>query len=467
MDRHGAPRAPAFRFMRIAPAAPDHQLEPVVLRNVAELMVGGTPGAPDSHVPAGYTYFGQFVAHDLSFDMTRFGLATDVTPERMKQHNSPALDLDSLYGGGPRGKSLAFYDGAQFRTGTTTPAGGVGPLPGHDLPRDRRKAVIADPRNDDNLAIAQTHAAFMRVHNRVVAEGADFHEARKLITLHFQWLVWHDHLPRVCSGRMLDTVLAQGRTLVEPGADPRTPPRMPVEFSTAAFRLGHSMVRSIYPWNSHHEPGLNLADLFALAGRAGDLQGHDTLPSTAVADFRRLFDMHDAGGTTHPALMRARPIDIYITSKLGDLEPAVFDATAAAADERNLAYRNLMRARMVSLATGQDLIEPARARGLSAAAIGGDSDGMEAALGPRGLEHTPLWIYILREAESNGGRLRGVGARIVAETIHRAIEGSRISLFRDHPGWTPTLGAKGPDYTMAHLLLYAAGGVEAKLSPAG
>ena len=55
------------------------------------------------------------------------------------------------------------------------------------------------------------------------------------------------------------------------------------------------------------------------------------------------------------------------------------------------------------------------------------------------LKDTPLWFYILREAELNGGKLKGVGARIVAETFHRAIEGSSASIVRD-PAWRPTLG---------------------------
>ena len=57
--------------------------------------------------------------------------------------------------------------------------------------------------------------------------------------------------------------------------------------------------------------------------------------------------------------------------------------------------------------------------------------------------NTPLWFYVLREAELNDGRLRGVGARIVAETFHRAMEGG-TALDRPRPASGPTLGPNRP-----------------------
>ena len=474
MDRHAAPRASTFRFTRIGPEARERQLGPDRLGRIADRMTSPFAGPRESHVPAGYTYFGQFVAHDLSFDLTEGVLAARMTPERLVQARSPALDLDSLYGDGPGGDgSSRFYAGRGplMHTGHTAAAGGLGRLEGHDLPREQRTAVIADPRNDDNLAVAQIHAAFIRLHNRVVErEGLGFRDARELITLHFQWLVWHDYLPRICDADVLRDVLLHGRRMFDVGADPRTPPKMPLEFSVAAFRLGHSMVRGVYPWNIHLEdPILRLDDLFAFAGRGGDLGGNDVLPSTHVADFRRLFDPRDAGLPKGPSeVIPALRIDVAITTPLTRLRPGMLGADGAPADvrESNLAFRNLMRARRVGLATGQDMISPAEATPLKAAQIAG-TDHLGDALGTRGLKHTPLWIYVLREAELNGGRLAEVGARIVAETFHRAIQGSRVSLFRDHPTWEPTLGANALPYSVMHLLLYAAGGDPMQLSPAG
>jgi hypothetical protein len=82
------------------------------------------------------------------------------------------------------------------------------------------------------------------------------------------------------------------------------------------------------------------------------------------------------------------------------------------------------------------------------------------------VENTPLWFYVLREAELNGGRLTGVGARIVAETIHRAMEGSRDSIVRD-PAFKPRFGPNGSTFDMRDLLLFAFEGKKALLNPLG
>jgi hypothetical protein len=82
------------------------------------------------------------------------------------------------------------------------------------------------------------------------------------------------------------------------------------------------------------------------------------------------------------------------------------------------------------------------------------------------LKDTPLWFYVLREAELNDGRMRGVGARIVAETFHRAIEGSQASIVRD-PAWRPTLGPNSTTFRMVDLLLFAFEGKKSLLAPLG
>jgi hypothetical protein len=82
------------------------------------------------------------------------------------------------------------------------------------------------------------------------------------------------------------------------------------------------------------------------------------------------------------------------------------------------------------------------------------------------LKHTPLWFYVLREAEFNAGRLKGVGARIVAETFHRAMEGSQFSIVRD-PGFQPTLGPDSSTFRMVDLLFFAFEGKKTLLAPLG
>ena len=136
-------------------------------------------GGGPSGMPAGFTYLGQFVDHDLTFDKTAVMLGANVTPAQLIQARSPSLDLDSLYGGGPSDpESAQFYeaDGLHLKMGKTIAASGISAKDGFDLPRagvgsnddEKRKALIPDERNDENLAVAQTHLAFIRFHNRVV-----------------------------------------------------------------------------------------------------------------------------------------------------------------------------------------------------------------------------------------------------------------------------------------------------------
>jgi hypothetical protein len=82
--------------------------------------------------------------------------------------------------------------------------------------------------------------------------------------------------------------------------------------------------------------------------------------------------------------------------------------------------------------------------------------------------NTPLWFYILREAEFNHNRLGKVGSRVVAETFHRAIEASRFSVLRD-PAFKPSLGpgAASGRFSMADLLVYAFRSDPKLLNPLG
>jgi Animal haem peroxidase len=480
---------PPFRFSRMGPRGTQRQQSDSVVEKLGGAMATG--GGGSSPIPAGFTYLGQFVDHDLTFDKTSVTLGENVSPAELLQARSPSLDLDSLYGAGPGDPGSAkFYesDGVHLRMGKTVAAGGIPAKEGFDLPRGegttakaKRRAVIPDPRNDENLAVAQTHLAFIRFHNRVVdtlpssvPQGQRFATARELVTKHYQWMLRTDYLPRICAPGVVNNVFTSGRKAFEVGATPTDVPTMPIEFSVAAFRLGHSMIRAAYNWNKAFDDGTGTLDyLFIFSAGSDDLGGEQRLASNWIADFRRLFDFDEAGRSDlvvpEGKFNRAMRIDTRIVDPLRTLP-------GFSAAERNLAFRNLTRAKMVTLATGQQMATFLKGKGVNLTKLtnaqvrdgngGVTLDELTAPQRSAVVANTPLWFYILREAELNQGRLKGVGARIVAETFHRAMEGSQASIVRD-PTWRPSLGPNNQTFRMVDLLLFAFRGKKTLLAPLG
>jgi hypothetical protein len=482
-------QVPPFRFSRMGPSGFKHQVAEGTRRRTGDAMASGGGGA--SQIPAGFTYLGQFVDHDLTFDRTKVMLGENVSPAELLQARSPSLDLDSLYGAGPTDPGSAkFYeaDGLHLKMGKTIAADGEPARNGFDLPRGagntataKRKAIIPDPRNDENLAVAQTHLAFIRFHNRVVdtlpasvPAAQRFDKARAKVTRHYQWMLRTDYLPRICAPGVVNNVFNSGRKAFEVGVPATDVPTMPIEFSVAAFRLGHSMIRRAYDWNKIFDNGFGTLDLlFEFSAGSGPLGGGPRLPSSWIADFRRLYDFSEAGRADlvvpEAKFNRAMRIDTTLVNPLASLP-------GFPADEANLAFRNLARARMVNLATGQQMAAFLKSKGVAltklvAAQIrdgkdGATLEGLTQTQRAVFLKHTPLWFYILREAELSQGRLKGVGARIVAETFHRAIEGSKTSIIRN-PAWRPTLGPDNTTFRMVDLLLFAFQGKKSLLAPLG
>ncbi|QIK68096.1 heme peroxidase [Nocardioides sp. HDW12B] len=488
-----------FRFSRMGPRG--RPLGMPVLGKLAAAMIapGGVMGDARG-IPAGYTYLGQFIDHDLTFDKTDdVSLGDMVSPAELTLARSPVLDLDSVYGNGPADpESQKFYapDLMHLAVGGTLAAPPDAAREGFDLPRGksggvavRRQAVIPDSRNDENLAVAQTHLAMIRFHNRVldklpasVPESVRFARARRQVVKHYQWTVRHDYLPRIAAKKVVDDVFVNGRKVFEVAAPGTQMPTMPIEFSVAAFRFGHSMIRATYDWNRRFAVnGGSLDLLFFFSATGGDLGGGAKLPSNWIADFRRLYDFTDADRTdlTGPnGVNRAMRIDTRLTNPLDVLPEGTFGGfdDGAPPQQFNLAFRNLVRGRMLKLASGQQMVALMQDRGVDVTPLtrdqilqgdrGADLGDLTPAERDAVAERTPLWFYVLREAELNKGRLAGVGARIVAETFHRALEGSATSILRD-PDFTPTLGRTAGRFTMADLLLFAFEGKKTLLNPLG
>jgi hypothetical protein len=532
-DRNGDPvtRQPftdeelrRFRFSRLGPKG--KRLDEATRTALAEATTAAD-AQQDSTVPAGFTYLGQFVDHDLTMDRTEAQLGDDVNLGDLLQGRSPALDLDSVYGRGPTDRhDRVFYapDGIQLLVGrtsaTTFPDDRVNvELEGFDLPRvggaastheDRRKPLIPDGRNDENLAVAQTHLAFIRFHNRVVEELALkgltgprlFAVAREQVVRHYQWLLRTDFLPRIVDPAIVTDVFTYGRRFFEAPGRGRgrygQPPTMPIEFAVAAYRLGHSMIRDTYQWNrvfNSTGPGTaaTLLQLFTFTGTSGNFEPGsglpdlddpesgtvDGLPTNWIADFRRLYDFTEAGrpDLAPPADAGGgnvtKRIDTLLVDPLAQLPAGTFGGrgTAVTDIQRNLAFRNLTRATMVRLASGQQLAEFLRVEPLTEEQIlvgdgGARLDSLTEEQRRAVVRATPLWFYVLREAELNGGVLGPVGGRIVAEVFHRAMEGSRTSIVRE-PHWRPMFGPDHRTFRMTDLLLFAFEGKSDLLNPLG
>jgi hypothetical protein len=240
------------------------------------------------------------------------------------------------------------------------------------------------------------------------------------------------------------------------------------------------MIRAAYAWNARFPDRQGTLDLlFQFSGTSGNLGGNPRLPSNWIADFRRLYHFNRKDLSVPDAQFnRAMRIDPRLVNPLKNLPPGAFGGPPVPVNDptANLAFRNLTRAKMVKLATGQQMVTLLKARGVGVRALtrsqilNGDNtlqlDNLTAAQRDSLATNTPLWFYILREAELNDGRLKGVGARIVAETFHRAIEGSKFSIVRD-TNFHPTLGPDSTTFRMVDLLLFAFQGKKKLLAPLG
>ncbi len=447
---------------------PDRDRLAVLARHMLE--VGDSPDRVSS-IPAGYTYLGQFIIHDLSFERLPPGDGP-VDLRDVENSRDPRLDLDSLYGGGPQRTPFLYTDdGARMRVGWSDLAHG------QDLPRTapgkgRRWALINDPRNDENLIISQLHLSFIKFHNRVVdviqrqdglAGPGLFEAAAESVRRHYQWAVVHDFLPRIVSDKVIQEAMSRQRGGIFP---PGKPPWIPVEFSAAAFRFGHSMVRREYML----EPWLSFPFLSA-DPRQQDLRGcRERPPGTLITDWSVLFGAR---------AQLARKIDVRVVTMLGEIPPDVTGG-GGGAPPLSLPLLDLQKASRLGLPTGQDV---ARAMELSADQVlkPGDFSELTANGAPPELAQfsgeTPLWYYCLKEAErfGNGSALGPAGSHIVAEVLIGLLRADPESYLSAGPQWLPETrfgarqttenGGTSATFGMRELLDFASGDLAARREP--
>jgi Animal haem peroxidase len=436
-----------FRRLKPAPDLADDQLAQLAesMREPEPAQGSGGWGGPEAPaedfdnptVPAGFTYFGQFIDHDITFDPAS-SLQRENDPDALHDFRSPRFDLDSLYGSGPADEPFQYdktMGGLKFLIEANR--NGI-----EDLPRNSQDtALIGDPRNDENIIVSQLQLAFLHLHNKIADRVAadetvpaerKFEETQRLVRWHYQWVIVHDYLPRIVGQALVDELVS----FEGPKADfklnwytPKVQPFMPVEFSVAAFRFGHSQIRPIYHLNEQvrDRPIFIAGDD---VGELDDLRGFRLLPQGWTIDWKLFLEID--GATPQPS----RKIDAKLTG-------ALFDLPGFPDDRASLALRNLLRGQALNLPSGQDVARLLGAQVRSGADLGAP-------------EPTPLWFYILKDSELGGGQQLGsVGARIVAEVLLGLLERDSGAWVNVDASWKPTLGPAEGQLGLADLVKFA------------
>jgi hypothetical protein len=451
--------------------------------------VNGSNKAGDSTIPAIFTYFGQFVDHDITLeagsasaeDLVKPGLVplpVDKIRQELKNTRTATLDLDSVY------DPPAVKNGPLMVIGDVTKLnGGSAPTlrpPGKDDKNDLnrkgrspqkeidREALIGDPRNDENTIVAQLHVAFLRAHNAIVGQGKSFDEARRLLRQHYQHIVINDFLMTIADPKVVKKILKDGNQVFDGLAEPFF---MPLEFSVAAYRFGHTMVRADYNFNlnfnTSNKPGTTPATLellFTFTALQGQLgfgtapgSGFDTLPDNWIIQWENFIGSGK--------LNRARRIDTQLVEPLFTLKD--FDATPLPGEISRLAVRNLLRGYLLRMPTGQAVAQALKLKPLKPSEIeavaatvkplpGGEKQ-VDVVRDAGFSQRTPLWYYVLAEgaARGDGQHLGPVGSTIIAEVLIGLIRRSDDSILRT-AGWKPTLPSKKKGtFTLEDLLRLA------------
>jgi hypothetical protein len=387
-------------------------------------------GEDNPRIPAGWPFFGQFIAHDITHDRSPLQDTEDV--KTLRNFRKPRLDLECIYGAGPVGQPYLYdlHDPDKLLIGRSeSPTG--------DLPRnDQGLALIGDARNDTHLFISQLHLAFLHFHNRVVDKLREagmkpdevFERASRTVRWHYQWIVLHEFLPLNVGDDLVTELLESGPKLCQFEGKPF----IPVEFSDGAYRFGHAQIRDGYDVN----PGLRGVPIFPA------LVGICPLTPERQVDWKLFFEFENSDSP-----QASRRIGPQLVPALMRLPEALVGQTPKP-EFSSLAARDLYRGHSVALPSGEAI---ARALGLN------PYTGTELKTTDANWSETPLWLYVLAEAEAQrkGEHLGDVGGRIVAEVIFELLREDPTSFLSDS-NWRPDLASPNGEFGIADLLKYAA-----------
>lgn len=511
------------RMFRTLPAAVHDEDD---LRALAAVMTADpdplTPESEDDDeentgISAGYTYLGQFIDHDLTFDPAS-SLQRQNDPDGLTDYRTPRFDLDNIYGRGPDDQPYLYQDdGVRMLLGRQLTGSANDPNNTRDVPRNSpgegpmggtapRRAMIGDPRNDENVIVSNLQATMLRFHNSVADAlaarlGAQprFEQVQREVRFHYQWVVLHDFLPTIIGrdrvlellGEIKDDGMRQGPDDSSRGAfrkaitefkpnlrfyQPKHNAYMPVEFSVAAYRFGHSMVRPVYRLNTTlKKEDFQFSDdgrqvIFASvdpAHIAESLTGFRDFPTPWAVDWNLFFRIGENDDHGPKRLQPAYKIDTSLVNPLGNLPAPI------ATGVTSLAGRNLLRGLRLSLPSGQAV---ARAMGFTPIEDDdlhvGKANEADTPTNKRLTDisadfgdNAPLWYYVLAEAQQafrndkTPIRLGEVGGTIVGEVFVGLLFQDSFSYVNQHPNWLPFSEFTGSNgiFGMAELIRAARG----------
>lgn len=451
-------------FPKLTPWSEDygikHQCEAeevaAILGAAGGLMHDVNSSSGDSRIPAAYTFFAQFVDHDITLDTTS-GLHK--APEEnfaegaLPNMRSASLDLDCIYGFGPEVMPFLYDQGQPGRLLTGNKKND------NDLPRNKDgRALIGDPRNDENIFLSQMQLLFLRFHNRRIV-GRTFEEAQKDVRYHYQWIVLYDFLHRVCDEKIYHEVvdgLGKGKHKY-PKCDLTDDCGrlcMPLEFSVAAYRFGHSLVRSQYPANA----GYPVVDLF---DEKFGTEGFSHVPEELTVDWRYLLDVEFCH-----EYVNSKAFDHLLADELIRM-PDPIVGHFASTNDRSLVFRNILRSYALGLPSGQRVAKELKAKGYNVNP--GQDLALDKLAGWKCIDakhqknlasNTPLFLYILREAGllGKGERLGPVGSALVLEVFISMLTQKGCKTFlndNEYKNWRPDkCVAKNGALTLADIVRY-------------